>query len=80
MTWEPHYLVNLTCWENGNDLTKDYLYTCLEPCELVIVLAGMQPRPNWGNLEVLPLLICWFQDLIKHNEVLHIYGQLCDIV
>jgi hypothetical protein len=49
MTWESRYLVNLTCWGNGNDLTKDYSYTCLEPCELVIVLVGMQPRQNWGE-------------------------------
>jgi hypothetical protein len=26
------------------------------------------------NLEMLPLLMCGFQDPIEHNEVLHIYG------
>jgi len=30
-----------------------------------------------GNLKMLPFLMCWFQDPIEHNKVLHIYGQLC---
>jgi hypothetical protein len=41
MTWESHYLANLTFWENGNEFTRDYLFTCLKPCEFVILLARM---------------------------------------
>jgi hypothetical protein len=81
MIWESCYLTNLTCWENGkwNFNLFIFLYTCIEPCELVIVLSRMLPRKIGGYLEMLFYLMCSFQDPIEHNEVLHICGKFCGL-